>query len=111
MLLALSVVVQLAVLYWPRTGPGPGVQHLDKVVHAAVFGAVAFTGGRAGVPWRPLLLLLAAHAGVSELLQGALLPRRSADGWDVLADLLGTVAGALAGGVLSGSRPGTRGGR
>lgn len=95
-LLAVAVAVHLAVLYWPSAGGQGLLPHLDKVVHLTVFAAVAFTGRLAGVPWRVLAVLLVLHAGVSEVLQGAVLPERAADPWDVVADLAGTALGLAA---------------
>lgn len=99
LLLALAVCVQLAVLYAPDPPAGmdavamlPGA---DKLVHALVFGAVAVTGRLAGVPVRWLAAGLVAHAGVSELVQHALLPQRAGDPSDVLADLAGTALGLV----------------
>jgi VanZ family protein len=88
-----AVAVQLVVLYLP-TAPGPPTGlPLDKVVHFAVFFAVAALGIRAGanVPW--LIGLLVLQACASEVLQGTVLPARSADPWDVVADLAGIGAG------------------
>ena len=93
-LLAAAVVVQILVLYLPVSGPGGALPGADKVVHAAVFGAVAFTGRRAGVPLLPLVALLVAHAVVSEIVQGMLLPGRQGDPWDAVADVAGTGLGA-----------------
>ena len=91
---ALAVVVQLVALYWPRPVETGTSLPVDKLVHAAVFGAVLWTGGRAGLPVRPLAAVLAVHAGVSEVVQGTLLDR---DGNvpDALADLAGLVAAWL----------------
>jgi hypothetical protein len=94
-LLAAAVAVQLVVLYWPRpvdTGGGVGI---DKVVHAALFAVVALTGRRAGVPPAWLAGLLLAHAVLSELLQHLVLPNRSGDPWDALADAVGVLVGML----------------
>ena len=38
----------------------------------------------------------------SEVLQGALLPNRSGDPWDVVADLVGVAAGLAVGGAWAG---------
>ena len=91
---ALAVVVQLVALYWPRPVETGTSLPVDKLVHAAVFGAVLWTGGRAGLPVRPLAAVLAVHAGVSEVVQGTLLDR---DGNvpDALADLAGLVVAWL----------------
>ena len=72
-LFVVVVAVHLAALYWPRVGLLAGV--------------------------RPAYLLvpLALHAPVSELLQHAVLPNRSGDVWDAVADLAGVVVGATIG--------------
>lgn len=93
--LALAVVVQVLVLYWPDAGDLDGPPGLDKLVHAAVFAAVAATGRLAGVPLPLLAGALVAHAVVSETVQHLLLTGRSGDGWDVAADLVGTLAGLV----------------
>ena len=90
--LAVAVAVNLALLYWPRA-PGPGVPELDKVVHLATFASVSWAGLRAGLPARWWLPLLAGHAVLSEVLQHALLPYRSGDPLDAVADIVGVLAG------------------
>ena len=77
-----------------------------RLVHAAVFGAVAWAGCRAGVPHRVLVPLLVAQAVVSEVVQARLLAGRSGDPADVVADLVGTGLG-----LLIAHRPGTRRGQ
>ncbi len=90
--------MQLSVLYAP-TGPGGDPPaYADKVVHLVVFAAVAWTGRRAGIRSRPLLVALVAHAVVSELLQLTLLPGRSGDLLDVVADIVGAVVGLVVAG-------------
>lgn len=84
--LAVTVLVQLAVLYAPRAPSAPGPVWLDKVVHVTVFAAVALAAAWAGLPRRPVLALLLGHAVVSELVQHYLLPGRSGDPWDAVAD-------------------------
>lgn len=94
--LALAVLVQLVVLYDP-TAPSVGglesVGGLDKLVHAGVFALVVVAGRRAGLPRLPLLLLSVVHAPVSEAIQVVLLPARTGDPWDVVADLVGCLLG------------------
>jgi len=89
-----AVAANLALLYSPRTVGTGGVPHLDKVAHAMSFGLVMWSGLRAGLPTRWLAAALAVHAVASEVVQHALLPGRSGDPADVLADLVG-VAGVL----------------
>jgi hypothetical protein len=105
-LLAVTVAVQMAVLYWPRAA-GNGLPYVDKLVHAAVFGAVAWAGCRAGVPHRVLVPLLVGQAVVSEVVQARLLAGRSGDPADVAADLAGIALGLLVA-HRSGTRRGLR---
>ena len=92
-LFAAAVVVQLVVLYAPRSPSGGGVPGIDKVVHVAVFALVTWVGLRSGAPRALVVLLTVVHAPVSELLQAVALPGRSGDAWDVVADLGGCVVG------------------
>ncbi len=104
LLLAAAVVIHLAVLYAPTSGvPGDDVPFLDKVVHAVVFAAVAATGLLARLRRPVLAVALVAHAGVSEVVQHAVLPGRTGDPWDSVADLAGTLVG-FAAVELSGGR-------
>lgn len=94
---ALTVLVHLAVLYWPGPASAPAaLPGADKLVHALVFAAVAWTGRAAGLPVRLLAAALLGHAVLSEVLQHAVLPARSGDPWDVVADVVGTLGGLLA---------------
>lgn len=91
-----AVAVHLLVLYAPRSpSPSTGLP-LDKLVHALIFGAVLWTALRAGLPAVPVAAVLVAHAVVSEAVQGALLPGRSADPGDAVADVAGVALAALA---------------
>jgi len=94
-----AVLVQLAVLYWPRPPDvGGGVPGLDLLVHLLVFGAVAYAGGRAGLAPGPLVAALLVHAVFSEVVQAYLVPERTGDWRDAVADAVGTLAGVLAAG-------------
>lgn len=94
--LALAVLVQLVVLYNP-TQPSVGglasVPGLDKLVHASVFALVMVAGRQARLPRLPLLVLTVVQAPVSEAVQAGLLPHRSGDPFDVVADLAGCLLG------------------
>ncbi|MBR7742934.1 VanZ family protein [Phycicoccus sp. BSK3Z-2] len=90
---AVALVVQGVVLYAPE---GPGVSpfpHADKVVHVAVFAVPAVLLLLVGVHVRAVVLGLAGHAVLSEVLQGTLLPARSGDPLDAVADLVGVALG------------------
>lgn len=63
----------------------------DKLVHALLFAALALLAP----PFRLALPGLAAYAVATELLQG-LVPGRSPDALDLIADLVGLAAGAVA---------------
>ena len=94
-LFALVLAGQLVVLYAPRAPSTGGVPGLDKLVHVVVFFLVVAAGLRAGAA-RPLVFLVSVvQAPVSELLQATVLPNRSGDPLDVVADLLGCVLGWL----------------
>ncbi len=91
-----TVAVQLALLYAPSAPSVPtGGVRIDWLVHLAVFAAVTWVGRRAGLPYVPLLVVVAVHAPVSELVQHWWLPHRTGDPTDVLADLAGVALGAL----------------
>ena len=94
-LFALVLAGQLVVLYAPRAPSAGGFPGVDKLVHVVVFGLVVAAGLRARVS-RPLVFLVSVvQAPVSELLQATVLPHRSGDPLDVVADLLGCVLGWL----------------
>jgi VanZ family protein len=94
----LACLVQLYGLYSPRqAGPDPGIPYSDKIAHFLMFAAVAYLGLRVGVPARWLLAALVVQAIGSEFVQHYLLPQRSGDPFDSLADLLGVAAGTWLG--------------
>jgi VanZ family protein len=96
LLFGLAVLAQLVVLYAPGTAVGSlAVPHVDKVVHVAVFAAVVLAGRRIGLPLWPLAAVSVVQAVVSEVVQDALLPGRSGDPVDIVADLAGITLGVL----------------
>jgi hypothetical protein len=94
--LVLLVALHLAILYAPDTGGAPTFPVADKIVHVATFTSVALAGLRASLAARWWLPVVAAHAVVSEAVQHWLLPHRSGDPADVVADLVGVGIGFLA---------------
>jgi hypothetical protein len=93
----IACVVHLAALYVPwAAGPDTGIPGADKVVHLLLFAAVAYTGLRVGVPSRPLVAVLVVNAVLSEVVQHLVLPQRSGDAFDTMADLAGVALGAWA---------------
>lgn len=101
LLFAVAVVANLVLLFWPRAPGTAGIPHLDKAVHLVSFAFVTWSGARAGLALRALVAVLAVHAVTSELIQHTLLPGRSGDPADVLADLAGVAGVALALGAAS----------
>ena len=87
------LVAHLAALYWPRVEIQGPVTWTDKVVHVLLFLAPTVAGLLAGLRPVQLVGLLALHAPVSELLQQHLLPHRSGDVGDAVADFAGVVLG------------------
>lgn len=103
---AVALLVQLAVLYAPSTPDGtPQVPGLDKLVHAIVFLLPALFGVLAGIRPLRLAVVLVAHAIASELVQHLLLPERSGDAWDALADIVGVALGLVIGMAMLKRRP------
>lgn len=99
-LLALSVAVQLVVLYAPE-GAGPGLfPQADKVVHLLVFLVPAALAVVAGFRRRVVVAVFAAQAVLSEVVQAVLLPHRSGDVLDAVADLTGVALGVLVGSLV-----------
>lgn len=94
---AAALAVNLVVLYAPDPGtPSTSVPGLDKVVHLAVFGALTLAGLRVGLRTEWFLPAVLAHAVVSEVVQATILPARSGDAWDLVADAAGIALGYLA---------------
>lgn len=97
LLFGLAVLAQLVVLYAPGTAAESlAVPYADKVVHMAVFAAVVLAGRRVGLPLWPLVAVSVVQAVVSEVVQDALVPARSGDPLDIVADLAGITLGVLA---------------
>ena len=94
-LLGFAVLVQLVVLYAPSGPSAPPFPGSDKLVHALVFLVPVAVALLAGLPPRLVVAVFAGHAVVSEVVQGALLPTRSGDPLDVVADLVGVGLGVL----------------
>ena len=95
LLLTIAVATQLVVLYAPSTPSVSPFRNSDKAVHAVVFLVPVLLALLAGLRPRVVVAVFAAHAVVSELVQHALLPGRSGDPLDVVADLAGVGLGVL----------------
>ena len=104
-LLCVAVVAQLVVLYAPAQPGGPALfVHADKVAHVLVFFVPTVLALLVGIRPAYVVAAFAGHAVVSEVVQGALLPSRSGDPVDVIADLAGVALGVLAWRALTASR-------
>lgn len=93
---AAALLLQLTVLYAPSGGGVPPFPYFDKLVHCAVFALPVLFGLLARLPLVPVALVMALHAPVSEVVQATLLPNRSGDPWDAVADVLGVALGVVA---------------
>lgn len=94
---AVALGVQALVLYLP-TPPGPPspMPYADKLIHAGVFALPVLLAGWLHRPWVPAVVgAVLVHAPVSEIIQHALLPSRSGDALDAVADLVGIGAAIL----------------
>ena len=101
-----AVLVQAVVLYLPSAPGGVAFPGADKVVHVLVFLVPVVLALLAGLPRWPVVAGSVVHAGVSEVLQWAVLSGRSGDPWDVVADLAGVGLGVALARALSASGPG-----
>lgn len=110
-LLGAALAGQLLGLYAPSTPElgGPTVPGADKAAHVVMFAAVVLTALRAGLPPRWVVGLSLLHAVLSEVVQHELLPHRSGDLLDVVADVVGIVLGAWAARALSAGERGRTG--
>ncbi len=90
---AVAVLVSLAVLFAPAGNVPDAPPGVDKVVHVAVFLALAVTGRWAGIRAGGLGAGLVLYAAVSEVLQAVTPLARSGSLADLLADLAGVVLG------------------
>lgn len=94
---AVVVLASLVVLFAPASAtPSTLPPGTDKVVHLAMFAALAWTGRRAGFPVAGLAIGLAVYAAGSEVLQGLLPLGRTPDPLDALVDVVGVALGLAA---------------
>jgi VanZ family protein len=82
----------------------PSIPHADKIVHALLFALGAALLDRRPLPLRTAVGISIAYGALLEGIQG-LLPYRSAEGMDLLANAAGACCYAL--GVLSWRRWGS----
>jgi VanZ like family len=92
---AVVVLVSLAVLFAPGDDVPLAPPGVDKIVHAALFTALAVTGRWAGVGRSVLATLLVLYAAGSEVIQGLTPLDRSASVADWIADVIGVLLGLV----------------
>ena len=102
---AVVVLVSLAVLFAPASDVPSAPPGVDKLVHVALFAALACSGRWAGIGAVALVALLVGYAVASELVQGLSPLARSASVADGLADAVGIVLGLLLWGLLARRMP------
>lgn len=93
-LVVVTVGVQCWALYAPTLpdlGTG-GIPFADKAGHVVIFALATWALLRV-LDVRIVLVLMGLQMVASEVVQGLLLPQRSADVWDALADALGIAVG------------------
>lgn len=88
------LLVQAYGLYGPVVEGPEGPVGLDKLGHLLMFGVAAAVA--AALRSRAALLVVVAHAVVSEPLQAWLTSTRDPDPWDLAADLVGIAVGVAA---------------
>ena len=86
-------LVSLAVLFAPASDVPFAPAGVDKVVHLALFAALAASGRWAGVGARALAVLLLGYAALSEVVQGLPALGRSMSLGDWVADAVGVLLG------------------
>ncbi|MFW6372430.1 MAG: VanZ family protein [Thermodesulfobacteriota bacterium] len=104
----LPLVIYLILIFVQSAFPAPQtgikVPHLDKGVHAAMYGLLGIlfcraygrTWPRMGSRWLTILSILSAAVfGLSDEIHQYFVPYRSADRMDLLADFLGSAVGVL----------------
>lgn len=107
-LLLVALAIQVRLLYAPDLAGPTLFSGADKVVHASLFGLPALIALLARLRPRVVLLLLAIHAPVSEVVQGTLLIHRTGDPWDAVADLVGVALALVVWALLPARRDAVR---
>ena len=102
---AVVVLVSMAVLFAPVSDVPEAPPGVDKLVHTALFAALAFSGRWAGIGPGVLAGMLVGYAVVSELVQGLTPLARSASVADGMADVVGIALGLLLWALLVRRRP------
>ena len=90
---AVVILVSLVVLFTPASGVPTAPAGVDKLVHVALFAALAGTGRWAGAGAARLAVALAVYAAGSEVIQGFAPLARSGSLADWSADAAGILLG------------------
>ncbi len=89
--LVLALAAHLYGLYTPgEPGASEWFPNSDKLLHFFGFAVPTLLAMLVVRHWWPALVF-AAHAVISEIVQGLFLPNRDGDVWDALADLTGVL--------------------
>lgn len=102
----LPLIAYCIVIFLQSSGPAPQslpqLPHLDKLLHAAAYALLAVlfyrayhTIGLRRLPMAWLSVVSAVLYGAFDELHQSFVPTRSADGFDLLADVLGAAVGTL----------------
>ncbi|MDT0277158.1 VanZ family protein [Blastococcus goldschmidtiae] len=102
---AMALLASLAVLFAPASDVPSAPAGVDKVVHLALFAALASSGRWAGVGSRVLVPLLLVYAAVSEVVQGLPALNRSMSVADWIADAIGVLLGLALWGLAARRTP------
>lgn len=95
-----ACALNLYALYVPRVSTAGGLPGFDKVAHIVIFALVMLTAIMAHVNRWVVLIVLLINLVASELIQHLLLPARSGDIWDGVADAIGIALGWFIGGWI-----------
>jgi hypothetical protein len=87
------VAISGVILFAPSVPGPPLFSHADLIIHCLLFGALAWTGRRAGLVLPAMAAALVLYAGGSELIQAIFLSHRSGSWTDLAADLTGSALG------------------
>ena len=90
-----AFLVSLAVLFTPASGVPWAPPGVDKLVHAALFAGLGFTGRWAGAGPRSLAVVLVLYAAVSEVVQEWAPLDRTGSVADLVADAAGLLLGLV----------------
>ena len=90
---AVAVLISFAILFAPGSDVPTAPPGVDKLVHGALFLALALTGLWAGIGRTVLGPALIGYAAISEIVQGVTPLQRSASVADWFADVVGVLLG------------------